>query len=57
MKKIMVLLAVLIVAINAEAQIKLGIKAGLNISDMSFSSSKGAGEHINDIFANRTDWH
>ena len=57
MKKIMVLLAVLVVAINADAQIKLGIKAGLNISDMSFSGSKGVGENIDDMFANRTGWH
>jgi hypothetical protein len=57
MKKIIVLLTVLIIAINADAQIKLGIKAGLNISDMSFSSKKGVGENIDDLFANRNGWH
>jgi hypothetical protein len=57
MKKIIVLLAVLVVAINADAQIKLGIKAGLNISDMSFSGSQGLGENIDNLYANRTGWH
>jgi hypothetical protein len=57
MKKIIVLLTVLVVAINADAQIKLGIKAGLNVSDMSFSSKKGVGENIDDLFSNRTGWH
>jgi hypothetical protein len=57
MKKIIVLLAVLVVAINADAQIKLGVKAGLNVSDMSFSGKKGVGENIDDLFANRTGWH
>jgi hypothetical protein len=57
MKKIIVILAVLIVAINADAQIKLGIKAGLNISDMSFSNKKGIGENLDNLYANRTGWH
>jgi hypothetical protein len=57
MKKIIVILAVLIVAINADAQIKLGIKAGLNISDMSFSNKKGVGENLDNLYANRTGWH
>jgi hypothetical protein len=56
MKKIIVLLAVLVVAINVDAQVKLGIKAGLNVSDMSFSGKKGVGENIDDMFANRTGW-
>jgi hypothetical protein len=57
MRKIIVLLAVLVIAVGADAQIKLGVKAGLNISDMSFSSRKGVGENIDDLFANRTGWH
>jgi hypothetical protein len=57
MKKIIVILAVLIVAINADAQIKLGIKAGLNVSDMSFSNRKGIGENLDNLYANRTGWH
>jgi hypothetical protein len=57
MKKIIVLLTVLVVAINADAQIKLGVKAGLNVSDMSFSGKKGVGENIDDLFASRNGWH
>jgi hypothetical protein len=57
MKKIIVLLAALVVAINADAQIKLGVKAGLNVNDMSFSGDKGVGENIDDLFANRNGWH
>jgi hypothetical protein len=57
MKKIIVLLAVLVVAINADAQIKLGIKAGLNVSDMSFSSKEGIGGQIDKLVANRNGWH
>jgi hypothetical protein len=55
MKKIIVLLTVLVVAINADAQIKLGIKAGLNVSDMSFSNK--IGESLDNTYANRTGWH
>jgi hypothetical protein len=57
MKKIIVLLAVLVVAINAGAQIKLGLKGGINVNDMSFSSKKGLGENLDDMYANRNGWH
>jgi hypothetical protein len=53
MKKLIVLLSVLIVAISADAQIKLGIKGGLNLNDMAFTKNTS----LNDIAKNRTGWH
>jgi hypothetical protein len=55
MKKIIIILAVLIVAVNADAQIKLGVKTGLNISDMSFSDEFG--QNLDNLYANRIGWH
>jgi hypothetical protein len=57
MRKIIVILAALVVAINADAQIKLGIKTGLNVSDMSFSGKDGIGGSIDNMYANRNGWH
>ncbi|MDR3180605.1 MAG: PorT family protein [Prevotellaceae bacterium] len=58
MKKIIILLAALVVAINADAQIKLGLKAGLDFSEMSFSSAKNSDESNKyTMDAKRTGWH
>lgn len=53
MKKIIILLSVLIVAIHVDAQVKLGFKAGLNLGDMAFTKNTS----LNDVATNRTGWH
>ena len=51
MKKLFILLAVLVLAGNAEAKIRVGVKGGLNFSSLSLSSS------VSSIYENRTGWH
>ena len=51
MKKLFILLAVLVIAGNAEAKIRVGLKGGLNFSSLSFSSS------VLETYESRTGWH